>query len=142
VSLRAVLDTNLLISYLLTQGEMLSGIVDHWEQGHFIYVTSPPVLAELKEVVARPRLRRAMSADPQALINVIEQDAELVPGELLLSGVCRDPKDDVFIACAVEGKADYLVSGDADLLELDSYQSVQMIAPNVFLQKLNELAQF
>jgi predicted nucleic acid-binding protein len=36
--MRAVLDTNLLISYLLTQGETLSRIIDHWEQGHFVYV--------------------------------------------------------------------------------------------------------
>jgi hypothetical protein len=141
VSLRAVLDTNLLVSYLLTQGETLSHIVDHWEQGHFIYVYSPAMLAELKKVVNRPRLRRAMRADPQALIEVIEQDAELVPGELVLAGVSRDPKDDAFIACAVEGKADYLVSGDADLLDMGSYQSVQMIAPQLFLQKLNTLAQ-
>jgi putative PIN family toxin of toxin-antitoxin system len=141
VSLRAVLDTNLLIGYLLTQGETLSHIVGHWEQGHFIYLYSPAMLAELKEVVNRPRLRRAMRADPQVLIEVIEQDGELVPGKLILAGVCRDPKDDVFIACAVEGKADYLVTGDADLLDVDSYQSVQMIAPHLFLQKLNILAQ-
>ncbi len=136
MSLRAVLDTNLLVSYLLTQGETLSRIVAHWEQGRFVYLISPALLAELKEVVNRPRLRRVMRADPQALIDVIEQDAEPVPGELVLSGICRDPKDDIFIACALEGKADYLVSGDADLLDMGSYQSVQMIAPQAFLQKL------
>lgn len=135
--MRAVLDTNLLISYLLTQGETLSRIIDHWEQGHFVYVASPAILAELKAVVERPRLQRAMSADPQALIDVIEQDADFVSGELVLTGICRDPKDDIFIACAVEGQADYLVSGDNDLLDLDYYQDVKMISPRLFLQILD-----
>ena len=136
--MRAVLDTNLLVSYLLTQGDTMSRIIDHWEQWHFVAIVSPAMLAELKEIVRRPRLRANMNLDPQALIDVIEQDAEVVPGEVTLTGVCRDPKDDIFIACAVEGRADVLVSGDADLLVLGSYQGVQMITPAAFLRLLDQ----
>ncbi len=136
--MRAVLDTNLLVSYLLTQGDTMSRIVDHWEQWHFVAIVSPAMLAELKEVVRRPRLRSHMSLDPQVLIDVIEQDAEVVPGELTLTGVCRDPKDDIFIACAVEGHADVLVSGDADLLAVGSHQGVQMMTPAAFLRLLDQ----
>lgn len=138
--MRAVLDTNLWVSYLLTQGETLSRIVDHWEQMHFVAIVSPAMLAELKEVVRRPRLRAHMSLDPQALIDVMEQDAEVISGVLMLTGVCRDPKDDLFIACAVEGRADVLVSGDVDLLAVGSYQGVQMITPAAFLRLLDQQA--
>jgi len=57
--IRAVIDTNLIVSYLLTQSATLSRLIDHWEQGHFIYVISPALLRELQEVVYRPRPRPA-----------------------------------------------------------------------------------
>jgi hypothetical protein len=136
--MRVVLDTNIVVSYLLTQGKTLSRIIDHWEQGSFVVLISPAMLAELKDVLPRPRLRRTMSADPKALLEVLEHDAEQVPGELVLSGVCRDPKDDIFIACAVEGRADVLVSGDDDLLVLDNYQGVQMMSPASFVLLLEQ----
>ncbi len=132
--IRAVLDTNLLISYLLTQGDTLSRIMAHWENNRFVYLISPQMLAELTGVINRPRLRRYMSANPLVLLETIESDAEHTAGKLILPNVCRDPKDDIFIACAVEGNAGYFVSGDADLLDLGSYKGVQMIRPWDFLQ--------
>lgn len=68
--LRAVLDTNLLVSYFLTQGTTLSGLIDGWEQGLFVYLVSPAILDELQEVVKRPRLRRLMRQNPQPLLDV------------------------------------------------------------------------
>ncbi|MFO7538427.1 MAG: putative toxin-antitoxin system toxin component, PIN family [Chloroflexota bacterium] len=135
--IRAVLDTNLIVSYLLTQGETMSRLIAHWEQGHFVYLVSPQMVAELKEVVNRPRLRPYMQADPAVLLELIEADAELTPGKLVLTDVCRDPKDDQFIACALEGEATYLVTGDADLLDMDSYQGVMMIRAYDFVQLLD-----
>jgi len=136
--IRAVLDTNLLVSYLLTQSATMSRLISHWEQGHFIYLISPTILAELKEVVYRPRLRRLMRVDPAVLLDVIEADAQLVPGKLKLTGVCRDPKDDPFIACAVEGQASYLVTGDDDLLSMGSYRGITMIRAYDFVELLDK----
>ena len=137
--MRVVLDTNILVSYLLTQGKTLSRIIDHWERGSFVVLISPALLAELKDVLQRPRLRPYMSADPQVLLDVLEHDAHRVPGELILTGVCRDSKDDIFIACAVEGGANFVVSGDEDLLVLDNYQGIRMVSPSTFLQLLDQL---
>jgi uncharacterized protein len=138
--IRAVIDTNLIVSYLLTQSETTSRLVGHWEQGHFAYLISPAMLNELREVVYRPRLRQHMSVDPAVLLDLVEADAEMVPGELILSGVCRDPKDDLFIACAVEGQAAYLVTGDADLLDMMVYQGVTMIRAYDFVRLLDSEA--
>lgn len=137
--IRAVIDTNLIVSYLLTQSATLSRLIDHWEQGHFVYVISPALLRELREVVYRPRLRQHMRLDPGILLEVIEVDAEIIPGDLVLSGVCRDPRDDPFIACAVEGQAAYLVTGDHDLLDLGAYEGVTMIRAYDFAQLLDSL---
>jgi hypothetical protein len=133
---RAVLDTNLIVSYLLTQGDTLSRIIDHWERGSFVYLISPPMFVELKAVLARPRLQRSMSADPQALLEVVENDAMFTAGTLSLAGVSRDPKDDIFLACAVEGNADYIVTGDADLLVLKEHEGIKILRPHDFLGEL------
>lgn len=138
--LRVVLDTNLLVSYFLTQGTTLSGLIDGWEQGLFVYLVSPAILDELQEVVKRPRLRRLMRQNPQPLLDVIYQDSEMTAGALVLTGVCRDPKDDKFLACAIEGEADYLVSGDQDLLAIGSYQGIQIVKPAQFLNILQVAA--
>jgi putative PIN family toxin of toxin-antitoxin system len=139
--LRAVIDTNLLVSYTLTQSKALSRLIDHWERGSFVYLTSPPIIEELKEVLQRPRLRAKMVADPQLLIEVIEADTEQTPGLLILKGVCRDPKDEIFIACAIEGAADYIVSWDKDLLDLGEYQGIKVIRAEAFIAILDTLEQ-
>ncbi len=59
-----------------------------------------------------------------------------VPGELRLTGACRDPKDDKFLACAVEGNAHYLVSRDKDLLSMRFYRCVAIVNPGQFLLAL------
>lgn len=135
--MRVVLDTNLLVSYLLTQGETMSGIVDAWEQERFVVLASPAMLAELRDVLQRPRLRRKMTADPAALLDLMQRDAVFVPGDVALPGVTRDPKDDKFVACAVEGGADFIVSGDGDLLDMERYEDIEMIRPHQFLQMLS-----
>jgi uncharacterized protein len=81
----------------------------------------------------RPRLRQFLKADPQILIDLIDTDAEFVGGNLTLPGACRDPKDDKFLACAIEGNADYIVSGDNDLLDLGDYQTVKIVRAWDFL---------
>lgn len=136
--IRAVIDTNLLVSYLLTNGDTISRMMAHWEQGHFVYLQSSQMLDELIDVINRPRLRRYLKTDPQPLLDLIETDAEYTDGKLALPGACRDPKDDKFIAYAVEGNADYIVSGDNDLLDLGVYQDIQIVRVWDFLMVLED----
>lgn len=137
--IRAVLDTNLLVSYLLTNGDTISRLMMHWEEGHFVFLQSPQMRDELIDVLNRPRLRQYLKADSQILIDLIEADTEFVRGNLALPGACRDPKDDKFIACAIEGNADYIVTGDKDLLDLGFYQHVQIVRAWDFLRLLEAL---
>jgi len=116
----------------------MSRLVDHWEQTRFVYVISPEIYEEVRQVIQRPRLRARMSVDPAILLVLLEQDTEWVAGDLRLPGACRDPKDDKFIACAVEGGADYLVTGDSDLLDIERYETVQMIRAYDFVQMVDK----
>jgi len=137
--IRAVIDTNLLVSYALTKGATLSRLIAHWEKATFVYLMSPPMIEELRDVLKRPRLREKMAVDPQYLIDIVEMDTERVAGELALAGVCRDPKDHIFIACAVEGEADYIVSGDKDVLDLGEYQGIKIVQAGEFIVLLDML---
>lgn len=126
--IRAVIDTNLLISYLLTKGETISKLLNHWRERDFILLTSFEILAELEKALDYPHLKmRITREEREALLTELRSAAEQVPGQIVLPPICRDPKDDKFIACAVEGNADYIISGDEDLLDLEEYQGIEII---------------
>jgi putative PIN family toxin of toxin-antitoxin system len=137
--LRVVLDTNLLVSYLLTQGKTMTRIIDYWEKGDIIAVVSPAIIEELAEVVQRARLKQHMTVDPQVIINLILSDAIQTRGDLGFPGASRDPKDDKFLTCAVEGAAIYIVTGDEDLLSLKEFQGVWIVRPFDFVNIIEGL---
>jgi putative PIN family toxin of toxin-antitoxin system len=134
--LRVVMDTSSLVSYVLTQGDIMRRVVAHWRLNHYVLLSSPQTRAELAAVLARPQIRRRAVAPLDDLVRGLERYTWLVPGTLDLSGPCRDPKDDKFLACAVEGDAHYLVSSDNDLLELRSFRDVVIHSPGQFLLAL------
>jgi len=132
--IRVVIDTNLLISYLLTKGETISKLLDHWRERDFILLTSPEILAELEKALDYPHLKTKITKEErEALLVELRSGVEQVSGQLVLPPVTRDPKDDKFIACAVEGNANYIVSGDDDLLDLEEYHGIEIIKPREFI---------
>ncbi|MEZ4517458.1 MAG: putative toxin-antitoxin system toxin component, PIN family [Chloroflexota bacterium] len=136
--LRVVIDTNLLVSYLLTAGDTISQIVTHWEEDRIVPVVSPHIMAELTDVLERPKLRQYMKGDPDTLVQSLLDDAIMTPGLLDVEGASRDPKDDKFLACAVEGQAAYLVTGDYDLLDLHEFGQTRIVRPFELLGILNQ----
>jgi len=64
------------------------------------------------------------------------QVAVLTPGELAVEAVADDPADDLVLACALEGNADFIISGDKHLLNLRNYQGIKMVTPAEFLESL------
>lgn len=134
--LRVVIDTSSLVSYVLTQGKLMHRVVAHWRVGAFALLSSPATRAELADVLARPAIRQLATAPLDELVRGLKRFSEHVPGVLHLSGACRDPKDDKFLACAVEGGAHYLVSSDHDLLDMHYYQNVTIVNPGQFLLAL------
>jgi hypothetical protein len=137
--LNVVLDTNVLVSGVITQNSSPQKVLDAWVEGRFNLVTSLVLINEFTHVLQYPRIagRLQLSSDEldQLLVALLSQ-AHIVPGNLELPGVTRDPQDDPVVACAVEGKADLIVSGDQDLLILGTYHEVQILTPRQFLDCL------
>ncbi len=77
--------------------------------------------------------------DIEQTITLLEHDALLVKGEANVAGsVPDDPKDEMFLACALDGKADVIVSGDHHLLDLESYRDIPIMTPRQFLDQLRQ----
>lgn len=132
--MRIVLDTNVYISFLLTRGETISLILDAWENEKFTVLVSPQLLAEVQRVLEYPHLKaRVKPVEAKALLDALKTDALLVTGTLSLIGVTTDPKDDMVVACAVEGNAQYIVSGDPHLLKLGRFESIRIVSPAEFV---------
>ncbi len=139
--IRAVVDTNTLVSGLISPLGAPAQIVRHWLQGDFLLLTSPVLLDELRRVLEYPRItiRLGWSAEKRRrFLDQFTMLALFTSGTLSLPGVTRDPKDDPVVACAVEGGADCIVSGDCDLLALNAYQGVRIVSPRAFLALLEE----
>jgi len=139
--IRAVLDVNVLISALITPSGVPAQILDAWRAERFLVVISQPVLAEFERVVARPQLRNRYGLTPprvERLVRGLRQFALMTPGDLEVRGVASDPDDDKLLACAVEGGAGYLVTGDQALLKLREHEGVQIASPAAFIRTLEE----
>jgi putative PIN family toxin of toxin-antitoxin system len=130
---KAVFDTNILVSALLFKSE-LAGIVDLWKKGRIIPILSKETFAEFKAVLEYPKFSLTRQE-----IKVIIEEAVLPYFEVIevtdnIKGICRDFDDDKFIACAVSASADFIVSGDKDLLDMGKFRSVKIISASVLLK--------
>jgi uncharacterized protein len=118
---RAVVDTNLIVSgIVMARGQPLQ-LVDAWHDRAFVLLVSAPLRAEYERVLARPKLleRYAASAERAgAFLALVASRAEPVEPRDRLPVPVRDPKDEMVIAAALGGDADFLVTGDKDLLAL------------------------
>ncbi len=124
--MRIVADTNTVLSGLLWQGPPRR-LLDLARERKVSLCTSLTLVAELAEVIARDKFAervRAARLSAAELVQDYEHLAEVVTPEPLPAPVSRDPDDDHVLACALAGKAELVVSGDADLLDLKMYQGI------------------
>jgi putative PIN family toxin of toxin-antitoxin system len=125
---RVIFDTNVLISRLLLANSMASRAVRRLMDRSQPLV-SEDTLTELAEVLSRPKFDPYVSReDRQRFFELFARVAEWVTITTTIRR-CRDPKDDKFLELAVDGKADWIVSGDKDLLELSPYEEILIITP-------------
>jgi putative PIN family toxin of toxin-antitoxin system len=136
--LKALLDTNQLVSSLLsTQGPQAQRI-DAWRQRAFVLGMVLGQVEEVAEVLGRPKIARKyriLAADRQALLQLLRSEAILLPVGPA-PGVCRDPDDDYLLGSAAAGGMEYLVTGDHDLLSVGQYREVAIVDARHFLAVL------
>ena len=136
--IRAVDDTNIIVSGTISETGHPARILDAWIEGLFVPVVSQSILAEMRRVLLSAKIRRHQFLTPgqaEELLVLLEASAIMVPGREQVQ-VCRDPSDDKFLEAALEGKAQYVVSGDQDLTSLRAYRGITIVSPRQFLALL------
>jgi uncharacterized protein len=130
--IRIVIDTNLWVSFLLKND--YSKIDRLLIQQKATIIFSDELLAELLDVVYRPKFKKFFSNDNIDLIlALIDKVAHFVKIESIIT-ICRDEKDNFLLALAIDGKADFLLTGDKDLLELKAIGETQIMAISDYLK--------
>lgn len=130
--MRIVLDTNVLISAALKR-QSTPGMAALIVERRGVLLKSPVTEQQLFEVVARPYLAPLIDAESQAWLKKLLGAAELVTITERIAA-CRDPTDDKFLELAVNGRADLIVTGDADLLVLNPFRDIPIVTPAQFVQ--------
>jgi hypothetical protein len=134
-----VLDTNVIVSALLSPGGPPAEIVRCWEGDEFEVVTSLPLIAELERVLAYPQVRRYLKASKgeiAAFLRRMRTVATVVEPQMTLDVIEADPDDNRVLECAATGGAAYIVSGDEHLLGLGEYEQIIILNPVSFLTLL------
>jgi len=124
---RAVFDTNVLVSSLIRSGAPR----DLWRRalrGEVTLVSSPRLLEEFERVMARPRLKRYVTASKlQRFRRLLRSTATVVPPKTRLRQLTADPDDTILLETAYDGEADYIVSGDKNLLSLKEFRRIRIV---------------
>ena len=133
---RFVVDTNVLISALLFNNSVPFRAIELAEkQGIILY--SEATLHELEQVLNRKKFNKYLSLeDRQVFLLKFISASELVSITEKIA-VCRDEKDNKFLELAVSGNANVIVTGDLDLLVLNPFQSVEIITPDMFIDRFS-----
>ena len=138
--IRAVLDANVTVSAILNAQGTPGRILDAWRNEHFQLLMSDAILEEIERVLHYPKIAKRHQwslAQIQQFLTLLADIASLTPDDLELSVIADDPEDNRYLECAVEGHANYIVSGDQDLLQLGTYHGIQIVTPRAFLDVLD-----
>jgi putative PIN family toxin of toxin-antitoxin system len=127
---KAVLDTNVLIAAFLTEG-ICSGLLIRAHKQAFNLVLCDDIIREFEGILIKKfKLTSNEVAEISAI--VLEAASEILHKLDPIPNVCRDPNDDMMIACAIDAAAAYIVTGDEDLLILKRYKNIVIMNPRNF----------
>ena len=134
--MKLVLDTVVLVRALVQPGGRPGQLVYQWRD-HFEWVVSPEIAAEYLEVTSRPQLvRKSATLRSRAIVAVILSRATSVTPQFT-PAICRDPGDDKFLAAALAGAADFIVSDDLHLLSLGEYEGIRICDTQTIIDVLS-----
>ena len=137
--LKIVIDTNVFVSATITEKGKPAQILKVWREKKLEVIISPEILKEIGQVVFRHKIKKISFWTEKERYQFIEDLARiciLTPGSLQLKQAVKHTQDHKFLVAAIEGKADYIVSGDRHLRDLGVYEGIEIVSASEFLQIL------
>jgi len=135
-----VLDTNVIISALLSAEGPPAQIIDLWEAGVFDVAISTPLLDELKRALDYPQVKKFQKMTPDEINTLLGRWSTIsvyVEPEVALEVVEDDSDDNRVLECAVAAKVNYIISGDKHFLDLGEYRGIEVLPPAGFIVLLS-----
>lgn len=137
----AVIDTNLFISGLFGQNTTTAHLQELWVQQKFQLGTSLEIMKEVARVLQYPRIKERLIDDDETIrrfFRLVFRKAVVARDDFETDRIIDDPTDNKFLACALEIKADYIVSGDNHLLSLKHFHRTQIVDAKAFIKIVEE----
>jgi hypothetical protein len=137
---RIVIDTNILVSAILTPGGNPAEILKLVLEGKITLIISPAILEEARRVFNYPKLAKLMKKNKITkeevydFLDKMSKIAVITPGKLQIDAIPNDPADNKILACGLEGRADFIISGDHHLLSSKFFQGAKIVDPITFLK--------
>ena len=136
-----VLDTNVIVSSLLSTKGAPAKIIGCWEAGEFDVATSVALLSELERALAYPKVTKYFGNPQHVISTFLKRFAAVAilsdPKSLTVNAIKRDAPDNRVLECAEASGARYIVTGDADLLELEKFEDIIILSPTEFIRMLD-----
>ncbi len=134
--LRAVLDTNVLVSAIISDGNARA-LLKKSIANKYRLVTSSLILEELASVLCRPKFKTSRE-ETNRIIDALKRTADVVDVKSKIQAVKEDPKDDMIIETALDGEAQIIVTGDSHLLALKNFRAIKIVTIKEMLDCLTE----
>ena len=128
--MKAVFDTNVLIAAFLTEG-ICAKLLIRARRRDFDLILCDGILQEFKGVLIK-KFATSPHETSEALIILSEAALEILGWTDSITPICRDSDDDLILVCARDAVADYIVTGDEDLLVLKNYEGISIVSPREF----------
>jgi putative PIN family toxin of toxin-antitoxin system len=132
--MRVVIDTNIIVSAYL--GGALEAILKAFKAGKFKLIVSETIADEYFRVLRRPKFMIERD-EFEDFVALLVSKAEFITPTEVITAIQTDPSDNKFLEAALEGKADYLVSGDNHLLELQIFREIPILTAHNFIEQLS-----
>lgn len=135
--LKVVLDTNVIVRATITDHGVSFNVLRKWRNGEFGLITSEPILEEVEKVLHYPKIKKKRQLTEKNIKDILERLRKYsftTPALIKIEAVTEDPEDNKFLTAAIEGEADYIISGDRHLKGLGSYRGVKILSPAEFME--------
>ena len=135
--LKIVLDANVLVSALINPHGKPAQIISQVFENKIRLFTSPPIMEEIERVLSYPKLMKRHGLEKEELkefVSDLLSIMSLIEEEQTIEVIKEDPSDNKYLSCALNGKVDFVISGDVHLLKLGEYEGIHIVTPANFLE--------
>ncbi|MBF0607056.1 MAG: putative toxin-antitoxin system toxin component, PIN family [Candidatus Magnetobacterium sp. LHC-1] len=139
--LKVLLDANIFVSALIKPYSNPSMILNMVREGRVRLLLSGTIIYEVRRVLSYARIRRIHRFTDEQIDEFVKDLSEfaiITPGNIKVDVIKDDPADNKYIECAIEGQADYIVSGDRHLTNLKHFQGINIVDPAMFIRLLKD----